>query len=255
MKTVIHIHTNYSHDANTSCEALIETAREQNVDCLAITDHNEIDGALAARDIGGIDVIVGEEITSADGHVIGLFLTSRVPPGLPIEETAERIRAQGGLVLAPHPFSTLCSQSLGPAALRRLLPWLDAVEVCNAQNPLPWEDARASRFARRHRITPYAGSDTHIAGYLAGAYQTTRAFAGAADFQEALGEAELHPGRFGVGYFATMIGRHLWDKVFRQPLPGFGVNVPGRDAGGSSHDPKERNARMEQGLVDRGGGA
>lgn len=215
LKTVIHIHTNYSFDASTSPVELLETARARGVDCLAITDHDEIDGALEARELGGVQIIVGEEVSSADGHVIGLFLTERIPPGLRVEETAERIRAQGGLVLVPHPFASLCRNSLHGNALARLLPRVDAVEVHNAQNPLPWENWRALRFARRHGLPQYVGDDTHIRGYLAACYQRLPAFDGPAGFLTALGKAELRRGRFGPGYFAAIGAQHV-RKAFRR---------------------------------------
>jgi hypothetical protein len=231
VKVVIHVHTNYSYDANTSPEELIAAARRQGVDCIAITDHNDIGGALHARRIAAetsgrpVGIIVGEEISSTDGHILGLFLEDRVPRGLSGEETIARIRAQGGLVLAPHPYSTLCDKSLHDT-LERLRPHVDAVEVCNAQNPLPWQDARAARFARRHRITPYVGADSHVRGYLDGCHQVMPASDGPAGFLAALRQAELHPGRFGLGYLAAMGVRHVWEHVLRRRCAGFGVNVP-----------------------------
>ncbi len=230
LKTVIHVHTNYSYDANTSPEELITTARRQGVDCLAVTDHDEIAGAFEARRLATagprlVHVIIGEEISSTDGHILGLFLHERVPPGLTGEETAATIRAQGGLVLAPHPFSTLCDDSL-LGAMERLAPLFDAIEICNAQNPLPWQDTRAARFAQRHGITAYVGADSHIRGYLAAACQLMPAFDGPAAFRAALRHAELCPGRFGPAYFATMGTRHLWVRLTGRVWPGFGVNVP-----------------------------
>ena len=226
LKTVIHIHTHYSFDSPTKPAELLATACKRGVDCLAITDHDEIDGALEAREIGGVRVIVGEEISSADGHVIGLFLSERIPPGLPVEETAERIRAQGGLVLAPHPFATLCRDSLHADALERLLPWLDAVEICNAQNPLPWENSMAERFARRHGLTPYVGDDTHLPGYLAACYQLVPAFDGPSGFLTALRVAELQRGRFGPSYFAAVAGLHLKHALGRAARVGWGMRAP-----------------------------
>ncbi len=227
LKTVIHVHTNYSFDANTSPTELIDTARQQGVDCVAITDHDEIDGALEAQRIGGVRVIVGEEITSADGHIIGLFLSERVPPGMSLERTAAAIRAQGGLVLAPHPFTVLCEGSLH-AAIQRLHPWLDAVEICNAQDFLPWENDRARHYAERHSITPYVGSDSHVRGYLAACYQEMPDFDGPTTFLSSLREARLHPGRFGWGYFAHMGWRHLWDMFTGRRWRDYGANSPSR---------------------------
>jgi predicted metal-dependent phosphoesterase TrpH len=235
LKTVIHIHTNYSFDSNTTPEELLETARQRGVDCLAITDHDEIDGALAAREIGGAQIIVGEEISSADGHVIGLFLTERIPPGLRVEETAERIRAQGGLVLVPHPFASLCRDSLHADALQRLLPWVDAVEVHNAQNPLPWENWRALRFARRHGLTQFVGDDTHIRGYLAACYQRLPEFDGPTGFLTALGQAELQRGRFGPSYFAAIGAPHVRRVLWR--VARLGLRVRATRAGQSTLEP------------------
>jgi predicted metal-dependent phosphoesterase TrpH len=233
VKTVIHVHTNWSFDADASPEDVVATARWQGVGCVAITDHDQIGGALAARDIadraGDVRIIVGEEISSADGHIIGLFLHERVAPGLRAEETARAIHDQGGLVLAPHPFASLCDNSLGREGLERLRPHLDAVEIWNAQNPLPWEDARAGRYARAAALTPYVGADTHICGCLDAAYQVLPGFRGARDFLDALRHAELHTARFGPHYFTRMIVRHIWDKFARQRLPGFGANVPAED--------------------------
>jgi predicted metal-dependent phosphoesterase TrpH len=227
LKTVIHIHTDYSYDSNRTSEELIETAERQGVDCIAVTDHDEIAGALEVRRRAHrLRVIVGEEISSADGHIIGLFLQKRVPPGLSAEETAGQIRAQGGLVFAPHPFATLCENSVSLPVMRRLLPWLDAVEICNAQNLFFWEERAARRFAREHGLISYVGADAHIRGYLDACYQMLPPFDGPQAFLAALRHARLHPGRFGPAYYAVMGGRHLWDKVFRRGLPGFGVNTP-----------------------------
>lgn len=226
LKTVIHVHTNYSHDSNRSPAELVETAVAQGVDCIAVTDHDEIEGALRAQSAGGVRVIVGEEISSSDGHIIGLFLRQRVSPGMSAEDTARAIRAQGGLVLAPHPYAMLCEDSLTADGMRRLLPWLDAVEVCNSQNLFVWEEARAREFCVRHQVTPYAGADAHIQGYLAGAYQLMPDFSDPPSFLKSLRRATLVPARFALGYYLAMGGRHLWEKTLRRRMRGYGVNAP-----------------------------
>jgi predicted metal-dependent phosphoesterase TrpH len=245
LKTVIHVHTNYSFDANSSPEGLVTTACRQGVDCLAVTDHNTIEGALAARRVGGVQVVVGEEISSADGHVIGLFLQERVPRGLSVEETAARIRSQGGVVLAPHPFSRLCSDSL-QAETARLLPWLDAVEICNSQDLIPRDAAKARRFACEHGLPVYVGADTHVRGHQAACYQLLPAFEDADGFRAALRQAVLHPGRFGPSYFALMGWRHLWGKLTGTRWPGFGAN-----ARGLSQTPREEGGAGPGAPVDQ----
>ncbi len=223
LRIAIHLHTNYSFDSNFAPEQVVDAAEREGLDCIAITDHDAIDGARRARDLGRVRVIVGSEISTRDGHLIGLFLEKGIPAGLPALDTAEAIHAQGGVVLAPHPFASLCSGSL----LRRtkdLLGHLDGIEIHNAQNPLGWQDRRAARFADRHNLPGYVGADTHIAGQLAPAWQEMPAFEGADGFRVALRAARPHFGRFGVKYLTHMGYRHFRDKLGFRPGRGFGAN-------------------------------
>ena len=134
MRVDCHLHTVASGDAVLTLEQLAERARQTGLDVVCITDHNVTSAAVAAagRDLG-VRVIVGEEIRTPDGDVIGLFLTERIPYVLPLPEVIGRIRTQGGLVYAPHPFD-LVRSSLG-----RVLPGLceegavDIIEVFNAK--------------------------------------------------------------------------------------------------------------------------
>ncbi|MFH1748130.1 MAG: PHP domain-containing protein [Planctomycetota bacterium] len=224
LKTVLHVHTNFSHDSNRSPAELVDTAVRQGIDCIGITDHNQIEGALQARELDRVRVIVGEEILTADGDLIGLFLEQRVPPGMPAIETAKCIQAQGGLVLAPHPFATLCTDSLS-ATTATLLPWLSTVEICNSQNIFFWDDWRAARFARQHGLPGYVGADAHLRGYLAGGYQWMPDFDGPESFVNALRQAELMPKRFGPRYLTIMACQHLWHRLSGRPLPGFATNL------------------------------
>ncbi|MFL5876114.1 MAG: glycosyltransferase, partial [Solirubrobacteraceae bacterium] len=107
----LHMHTNHSHDCATPVEKLLETAKARGLGAIAITDHNEISGALDARDkADGIKVIVAEEVKTADqGEVIGLFIEEKIPRGLTLEETIAEIKRQGGLVYVPHPFDRMHS--------------------------------------------------------------------------------------------------------------------------------------------------
>src|SRR5690242_14680488 len=127
-----HLHTVASGDAVTTLDQLAERAVGVSLDVVFITDHNEISAAAAATDLG-VRVIVGEEIRTPDGDIIGLFLTERVPYVLPLAEVVARIRSQGGLVYVPHPFDRVRS-SLG-AVLPRLCEQgdVDVIEVFNAK--------------------------------------------------------------------------------------------------------------------------
>ncbi len=129
-----HLHTVASGDAVLTLEQLAEGARRNGLDVVCVTDHNETSAAVTAagRDLG-VRIVVGEEIRTPDGDVIGLFLTERIPYVLPLAEVVARIRAQGGLVYVPHPFD------LQRSSLGEVLPGLcergdvDVIEVFNAK--------------------------------------------------------------------------------------------------------------------------
>ena len=131
----LHAHTRFSLDAAMSPRELVDRALEAGIDRIAVTDHNEIEGALEARAYAPAHVIVGEEIRcEGNTELIGLFLTERIPPGLSVEETAERIRAQGGLVYAPHPYAYALRPRWHAA---RSLAVADIVEVFNSRGFFP----------------------------------------------------------------------------------------------------------------------
>lgn len=244
IKLAIHLHTHYSHDGNLAPGALVVAARRAGMDCIAITDHDEIEGAREAQAQGGIRVIIGEEISSADGHLIGLFLQRRIPPGLSGKQTIDEIHSQGGVALAPHPFCTLCDHSLHDA-VRRLAPAIDAVEVFNAQNPLPWQDRRAAAFARQAGLPAYAGMDAHLR-YLPGTYQLMPDFTDSATFLRSLAHAELATAGVGFRYLVVMAARHFWDKLLPWPMPGFGVKARrgSRSAGVPRSEPVVETRRL-----------
>ena len=105
------MHTDHSHDCATPVEVLLATARDQGLGAIAVTDHNEVSGALEAQAKAadyGVKVIVAEEVkTASQGEVIGLFLQEKIPRGLTLEETVAEIRRQGGVVYVPHPFDRM----------------------------------------------------------------------------------------------------------------------------------------------------
>ena len=106
----LHNHTYFSPDSILSPKQVVDRVHRAGLDCIAITDHNTIRGGLAVREIAdGFQVIVGEEVRTADGEVLGLFLSEDIPRGLTAAETVARIKAQGGIAGVPHPFDHLRS--------------------------------------------------------------------------------------------------------------------------------------------------
>jgi predicted metal-dependent phosphoesterase TrpH len=189
-----HLHTVHSGDAVTTVERLAARVREERLDVVCVTDHHTLAGAheALAREIGA-RVVVGEEIRTHAGEIIGLFLTERVPYVLPLEEAAGRVRAQGGLVYAPHPFDA-SRTSLGAEGLERLraMGALDVVEVFNAKIAEEEDNRRAARFAGEHDLPGAAGSDAHDPWGIGAAYLDMPDFDGPRDFIAALREGRLH---------------------------------------------------------------
>ena len=104
----LHLHTIYSYDGTASLAAVLSRAKQLGLDVIAITDHDVIAGALKAMEIApnyGVEVIPGIEITTADGDLLAFFITEKVDPGLSLVETVLRVRALGGVCVAPHPMA------------------------------------------------------------------------------------------------------------------------------------------------------
>jgi predicted metal-dependent phosphoesterase TrpH len=187
-----HLHTVDSGDAWTTLDQLAERVRQCRLDVVAITDHNVISAAVAAagRDIG-CRVIVGEEVRTPSGDVIGLFLTERIPYVLPLAEVTGRIRAQGGLVYAPHPFDRGRS-SLGAALAPQCAAGaVDVVEVFNAKITDPDANRRAAALAAEFGLPGGAGSDAHDPAGVGAAYLELPDFDGPGSFLDALRQATV----------------------------------------------------------------
>ncbi|HEX3510301.1 MAG TPA: PHP domain-containing protein [Solirubrobacteraceae bacterium] len=191
----LHMHTDHSPDCATPVEVLLATAREQGLGAIAVTDHNEVSGALEARaqaDSFGVKVIVGEEVkTASEGEVIGLFLERKIPRGLTLRETIAQIRDQGGVVYVPHPFDRMHSVP----DYEHLVPVIgdvDAIEVFNPRVAIQAFNDEAARFAAKYRITAGAGSDSHVAQGLGSVRVRMRDFDGPQEFVQSLREAEIH---------------------------------------------------------------
>jgi predicted metal-dependent phosphoesterase TrpH len=188
----MHGHTYWSKDSRLRLDRLEAAIARRGLDAVCITDHNEIGGAqeLAAR--GTVRVIVGEEVRSTEGEIIGLFLREHIPPHLSPAETVAAIREQGGIVYVPHPFDSYRGSRLQPGALERLLPEIDVLEVFNARNLLPAQNERARRFAEQHGLRQGAGSDSHTAFEVGHAYVELPNFAEARELLAALEQATVH---------------------------------------------------------------
>ena len=204
----LHMHTDHSGDCATPVDVLLQTARDRGLGAIAITDHNEVSGALEAREIakemGDIKVIVAEEVKTAEqGEVIGLFLEEKIPKGLTMAETIAEIRRQGGLVYVPHPFDRFHSVP-DYEHLLDMVEEIDLLEVFNPRVAVTSFNEEAVRFARKYRIVPAAGSDSHVAQGLGSVRQRIHDFDGPAEFLEAMRDADITRKHKNLVYVQTL---------------------------------------------------
>ena len=167
----LHCHTSASFDSLSRPRDVARAAAERGITHLAITDHDRLDGALDARDHApaGLTVIVGEEIKTTGGDLIGVFLDHVVPPGLSPVEAIAAVREQGGLVGIPHPFDRFRGSLARSQQLDELASLVDWVEVHNSRIVLKGNE-RAAAFASVHGLPGVAVSDAHTIMEVAVSY-------------------------------------------------------------------------------------
>jgi len=173
LRADLHVHTVYSGvgrlgqlrfpESIDRPEVMVDAARAKKLDVLCITDHNTISGALVAKEYAkrfdDIEVVIGEEISTKNGEIVGLWLKELIPPKLSAEETMKRIRAQGGIAVAPHPFSFHV-----PALNEKIFDLdIDGIEVLNGGHIDKYSNRMASEVSKKYpgRWAEIASSDAH----------------------------------------------------------------------------------------------
>jgi predicted metal-dependent phosphoesterase TrpH len=168
-KIDLHTHSILSYDGGISRQEYIDALKNNTLDYIAITDHNEIDFALKLNKEYPENIIVGEEVMTNDGEIIGLFLTKHIPKHLSVPHTIELIKEQGGLVYIPHPFDLLRA-GLGEDLLNKHLKDIDIIEIFNARTKLTGFDKTAKKYAEKHNLVSSSSTDAHIYITLGKAY-------------------------------------------------------------------------------------
>ncbi|MGH2472726.1 MAG: PHP domain-containing protein [Candidatus Limnocylindria bacterium] len=205
----MHTHCEASPDSRTKVAEQARGVRAARIDIICATDHDTIDGALRLRELAdGFRVVIGEEVSTRDGEIIGLFLERAVPRDLSGEETIARIHDQGGLVVVPHPFSINRRYRMRRASLDRLRSQIDALEIFNAREAIFLNNRSAAAYAKEHDIVGTAGSDAHRASEIGRAYVEMPDFAGRGDFLTSLRQGVAH-GRLSGG------GVHVFTRYDR----------------------------------------
>jgi hypothetical protein len=201
----LHCHTDASFDSLSKARDVMRAAAARGLTHLAITDHDRIDGAMAARAAApeGLTVIVGEEVKTADGDLVCVFLERAIPPGLTALETIEAARDQGGLVGIPHPFDQWRGSLLKDARMETIAAHVDWIEGHNARI-VGNGNERALAFAREVGRPVVAVSDAHTTLEVAVAYTVLDGDPSTpAGLLAALVSAQLVPGR--ASYFARLV--------------------------------------------------
>ncbi|MCE5213298.1 MAG: PHP domain-containing protein [Methanobacterium sp.] len=165
MKYDLHIHSKYSKDGFLEPKSIIKKACKVGLNGLAITDHNTIKGGLKTRKYqrDNIQVIVGSEILTDRGEVIGLFLDDEIKSNI-FPEVVQEIKDQNGVVILPHPFDEIRRNGIMPK--KEDVHLVDCVEVYNSRCLMEKYNIKAQDFAQTNKMKISAGSDAHFAGEI-----------------------------------------------------------------------------------------
>jgi len=191
IKLDLHVHTRYSADSSAKIDDIINLLKKNKTDKIAITDHNEIEGAKKAYEKMPNNIIIGEEILTVDGEIIGLFLQKKIKPYLTLESTIKEIKKQNGLIYIPHSFDRF-RRGIGSKNLHRILDDIDIIEVFNGKIYLKYKNNNASEFAKENNILQGAGSDAHTVSEIFKTHIIINNFENKEDLLKNLKTAQIH---------------------------------------------------------------
>lgn len=191
MKADLHIHTCYSMDCATSPEQIVARCLKTGINCIAITDHGTTAGALRLKEIAPFPVIIGEEILTPFGEIMGLFLSKEITSKISPEEAVSQIKSQNGLVCIPHPFDRLRPSALKNHILEELLPQVDIIEAFNSRSLSPNSNSRAWQLAQKYGLAASAGSDAHTVSEIGNAYVEMPEFNNKDEFLQSLTQGKI----------------------------------------------------------------
>ncbi|MBA2680688.1 MAG: phosphotransferase [Ktedonobacteraceae bacterium] len=225
-KADLHMHSTYSDGCATIEEILEHVQQETDLDVIALTDHDVIDGSLRARDLWArgsyrFDFVVGEEVSTSEGHLLGLFIEKRIPAGLSMERSIDLIHEQGGLAVVAHPLHRFFRHSCKREVLDRIVAsrdtWLDGIETWNASFCGIYANAVAMNTNRTaYNIPELGNSDAHMLSAV-GSGITWFEGKSAQDVRATIEAGETAPGGgfWGVEAYYHW-GRYLLNKEQRE---------------------------------------
>jgi len=172
MKVTLHNHTIYSYDCLLEFRHYLAVLKKKKIDAIAITDHNNTDALKKWKrefESNGIELIPGVEVSSGDGHVIGLFIENNIKRGLSVQETVGKIKEQGGLAVAPHPFD-IFRYGIGKEIFNSKF---DCIEVFNSRSMYKRGDKKSQEVGRKLSLVGICGSDAHTIEEIGNSYIET----------------------------------------------------------------------------------
>jgi predicted metal-dependent phosphoesterase TrpH len=163
LRVEFHCHTISSKDSLTKPETLVKVCQKKGIDRVIVTDHNNIVGALAAKELDPERVIIGEEIMTTKGEILAAYVKEEILPGQSPLAVIEQLRQQGAFISVSHPFDILRNGHWEMEDLLEILPLVDAIETFNARCLQAKFNQQAQEFAQSHRLAGTVGSDAHAA--------------------------------------------------------------------------------------------
>lgn len=191
LKADLHLHTEYSMDCRTTLHQIITRCVETGITCIAVTDHGTAEGALKMQEIAPFRIIVGQEVLTDSGEIMGLFLKETVPNKLSVDETIKIIRSQGGLVAIPHPLDRLRTSVFQGSEPAKLLPKVDILEAFNARDLFPGNTERVRELAKKYHLRTSGGSDAHTAEEIGRTYVEMDYFRTPQEFLKSLSRGKI----------------------------------------------------------------
>lgn len=230
MRLETHVHTKYSHDSLLCFWVLYARCMARKIDYIAVTEHNNIDGAIAFSHYcekrgNKLKVIVGEEIMTDSGEIIGLYLKEQIFPGLSVSETVNEIHRQGGLVYVPHPYDEKRRKTvLRETALAENQTEIDCIECHNGRNISQSYDKKQTEIANKYGFSKVVGSDAHTVFEIGRNYMEINIEpCDAQHFRAAIATAELRQAKCikichqmtKVARVIQLVRRGEWDELYR----------------------------------------
>lgn len=218
IRVELHCHTYHSIDSLMLPGEILEKINHNGIDRIAITDHNSIDGALEMATLAPDRVIVGEEVKTTEGELLGYFVKEEVPRGLPPEDAIRALRDQGAFISVAHPFDRERASHWDEERLLELLPLIDAIEVFNSRILFSDANKLAEAFATQHGTLRTAGSDAHTVREIGRSSITCPDFQDADSMREALQQGEIQAKRSRIWvHFSSGRARYKKHKGWKPP--------------------------------------